>query len=434
MWLRLASGLFLLLGATATIAPALLGMRGEEAYHQLLASTARDPSLKIQGEYHRGWFHSSARTRVAGRTNHPPLILDHHIQHLAFSKEGLPLLARIDTSLRGEGATPHAREASAENHFITRIGWQGDAVTRFSLPDQSIPHPSLPLTLRIRDGHGTLHHQPSADQAELRLTAASLALEFSGQIGLAAEGVNGKWRFFPGQRKHEGWFDLRRVTLGSANRPPSHTFHTLSFSTDSEIDQGLMDGGISIAMDEVHFPAYTAGPAEIRINYTGVAIDAIRELSAHSASKPLRPATNPDARAAMLRFLSGGPKVAIEQLYLYTPQGEFDATLLLELASGSPLFDPRAAFTSLRAGGTLRLDEALAHQIGLRLLTGMATPAPPTAAARLDLEVQQRLLQAELAGLVTRHDGRLSSRFELRDGELAVNGIPTPLPLPWNSP
>jgi uncharacterized protein YdgA (DUF945 family) len=176
-----------------------------------------------------------------------------------------------------------------------------------------------------------------------------------------------------------------------------------------------------------------AGPIEVRINYTDWAVTpALHLITAYTGAKS-PPIADPQSREALLRLLAGGPKVAIEQLYLFTPQGEFDGTLLLDFPKGSPLFKPNTSLRKAQARGTLRIDDTLAQEIGGALLALLIQETFPADPQGLDPTwIQQKVIhylqQAERDGILHRNDGLLSSSFQLDDAKLSINGIPQPLP------
>ena len=174
--------------AALTLGPWFLGQRAERAYRTELAALQRQPQgLQVVSEvYRRGWFHSEAsievtpaagdlaedlRVRIDSRISHGPRTL----ADLTWP----PTLARVASTLELEHPSVHLTGVHADS----RIGWDGDGLTRIALPAMDQPASADGPGLRTAPGRGEVRFGPETGPVAASLDLPSL--EVLGEDGAA---------------------------------------------------------------------------------------------------------------------------------------------------------------------------------------------------------------------------------------------------------
>jgi len=236
---------------------------------------------------------------------------------------------------------------------------------------------------------------------------------------------------------------------GTGPRPPLK-LENAQLRLQSRLEQGRVDLGASLAVDQLSVNHADFAPSRLRLDLTGVDAHALRALRdgmrAYNA-RELPESVRGLAFGALLAqslpgLLSGGPRIALRDMDLTTPQGSVSGQAWLQFAATeTDVFDlarPSRWLKGLSGEARIAAPQALVLQLlvddqqrrvrdELRHRGESADPLPP----RLETEVEQAA-QASLAALIrdgwlVADHGRLSAAVLIGDGLLTVNGKTIPI-------
>ena len=451
------------LAATAVAAlavPWLVGLRAEQLYHRFLDDVAARGYPIVHDEYHRGWLGARALTQIGPRADSPadsdaeaePPRLQ-VVSQIAHGPRGAalwrwpPLLAsstsRITVVGRARALPPLLVDGSIDVLGAIDSAWQ--------VPD--LAYSGALGRLHLTDGQGRL--QADADRPEWRGDGKLARLEADDGSGQALVLYGLGWRFAghwvdPGLPVGESELRLQGLSLdGTGPRPPLK-LENAQARLQSRLEQGRVDLGASLAVDQLSVNHADFAPSRLRLDLTGVDAHALRALRdgmrAYNA-RELPESVRGLAFGALLAqslpgLLSGGPRIALHDMDLTTPQGSVSGQAWLQVAATyTDILDlarPSRWLKGLSGEARIAAPQALVLQLlvddqqrrvrdELRHRGESADPLPP----RLETEVEQAA-QASLAALIrdgwlVADHGRLSAAVLIGDGLLTVNGKTIPI-------
>jgi uncharacterized protein YdgA (DUF945 family) len=447
---HLPAALLAVVVLTALVAgPRYLGQRAERAYRAELAALQRQPhGLQVVSEvYRRGWFHSDAsieltpaagdlaedlRVRIDSRISHGPRAL----ADLTWP----PTLARVASTLELEHPAAHLAVQAD-----TRIGWDGDSLTRIALPAMDQPGSADGPGLRTAPGHGELRFGPATGPFAASLDLPSLEVLGEGSAvlltlrDLHASNTTAAW--LPGLSIASVDFTIGQVQV---ERPDGDVeARDLSLSVQSRPEGGLLDVHLSYRAGALRIGGADYAPSQVDFSATrldGATLAALQQDMEGLSGKNLPEAMVGIATAAlMMKHLPAlaavNPGVAMDRLDIATPSGPVNGRLALSV-QGLTAADMDGRGTWLRrlvGDGELSLPRAVA----VALLTQVLRQKALEDAASGDFTAEQEQTMADAAaaqiedllqeGWIAADGERLRTVLKLADGLLTVNGKTLPI-------
>lgn len=439
---RTLSALALTLVLIGTAIPLALGGLAQRTYQDLLGATldALPTGWVILEHYDRGWFSSSASTELALQppAGGPPgaalqrIRIDSRIEQgprAWFSGPGFPVLAQVQT--RVEWADSPVRLPALL--MTTNLATDGGAQARLQVPALDQPGQTDGYRLRSSDLSGTVRVRPELREISIDLHLPGM--ELVAPAGPLASLTNARLK-----ADLKGWIgDLytgnARLELGSARlggTPGPNPDATLLEGVAMHWEQAPSGKTLDLRLD-VLAESLRLGTRDYRTAAVGLSAQsldgraladiagALRALTSDTYSQALRGMVGLTLLTRVLpRLLAAGPRLSLDPFTLTTPDGPIAAQLSLTAppqpgAASSPYRDPATWISALAGEGKLELPEPIARD-WLDRASGTARPTP-----------RERLRTWIDSGWVAADQGRVSSRFQLADGQLTVNGRPVSL-------
>lgn len=443
--------------AALVAGPWFLGERAERVYRDELAALQRQPQgPRIASEaYRRGWFHSEAsielrpaagdlaedlRVRIDSRISHGPRAL----ADLTWP----PALARVESTLELEHPALHLSGVQAD----TRIGWNGEGLTRVALPGMDQPPSGDHPGWRTAAGHGELRMNPATGPIAASIDLPSLeVLGEDGTILLALgdlHAANTIVPWLPGLRIASGDFRIGQVRAEGPNG--SIEARDLSLSVQSRPEGGLLDVHLSYRAGVLRIGGADYAPSQADFSATrldGATLAALQQDLEGLSGKNLPEAMVGIATAAiMMQHLPAlaavDPGVALDRLDIATPSGPVTGHLALGVQGLTAAdIDSRGTWMRRLVGdGELSLPRAVALAVLTAVqrqkaldaaedsASGQFAPEPEqerepamadAAAAQIDDLLQE--------GWIAADGERLRTALKLADGLLTVNGKTLPI-------
>ena len=447
-------GVILLL--VATLLPLGLGASAQQAYQDLLRSTAAalPPGWVLVEHYERGWFSSRAnaeltRQPLPGQTpaGVSRIRLDSRIDQgpwAWFKADLFPALTQVHTRV----------ELLADPLKVppllvtTTIGADGSGLTRLLIPAADQSGAPDGYRLQSTDITGTAHYRPNPRQlaADLRIPGLALLDDTAGPVArltdarLKADLTGWIGGLFTGRTSLEvESAEFSPPPQTAANAKPA-LLQRLRLTLEQvpqgqapalRLDLRLDAAAELLRLGSVDYRSPVIGLAARSLDAQALAEinTALRTLSDDGASPAMRGLVGATLLTQLLpRFLAAGPSVTLDPFTLTTPEGPVAAHLSLGAAGQGPAATGAAVLlgallnrgkvnwlTGLKGDGAIDLPQPIA----LEWLARADTAVPPSPAERLQTWID--------GGWVSARDGRVTSTVRLADGQLSVNGKPVPL-------
>ncbi|MGC9455977.1 MAG: DUF945 family protein [Halothiobacillaceae bacterium] len=400
----------LLLGAPAGIgwlAERLLPPRAE------IATGAGDLRWQLV-EFRRGWFTSTAVSRLVIETDQSSRTLDltHQVRHWPSSFDSL---AHFDTQ------TP--AEAEAMGAARTEMLWSGATRTRVALSAGRLPWP----------GASKWVVEPSAGTAELRTRPDGQAALGLSWPEVVAAGPAGTLQLRALDLKFDGNGSAGSATIQAAAQALAWTPEedaglqlerlALDLALARDVD-GLLGGEGKLAFDALQVSEKAAGPGEIGLAAERLDPQLIARLARLYAS----------GRTDGLNWVLAGlalaqqrPAIRIDPLSIDTADGPVEGrleALVRDPGPGRLVLDPNLL--------TLELDLATPEPFARALVAATLAGASSAEGSQTGSSAAQALLQRlERMGWISRlPDGRMALSLGFRDGSFRRQSQPLPADKP----
>jgi uncharacterized protein YdgA (DUF945 family) len=437
---KIVVALVLALAAGAGV-PYLFGGRAEASYRALIARLNEEAAdLRLVPEsYDRGWFSSTAQTRIEVPRGHAVLWLQHRIAHGPFPWDRLrdlhfrPVQAVIETAARAAESGSAAARLSAR----TVLALDGAALTEIRAPADrgGSAHPGGGESLQWQGLGGELRLPPNLTRVDGSLQSAGV--QWRGAAGhWTAEDL--QWRL--DMRRGVEGLTLGRMTLGVARlayRPTGEAGVPVSafgsrLSTDSTAEGGQVAVALDLGVDGVELPNRRYGPATVRLTLSRLDAPTLGRLRRGLRDLEREGVTGEEARAgAMLRvlellpgLLAAGPRLELN-LAATGPSGTFRGIGSAWLVPGPgalPVFSAEW-IERLRAEAELRLPGAVVDELLATSPSDADTGASGAAAG-----FGQRLRSWIDGGYLVPEGSDYVLRARVEGRVLTVNGKPVELP------
>ncbi len=442
----------LALVAVVTLGPWYLGQRAEQAYRDQLAALERQPKgwRVVTEDYRRGWFSSQASAELAptqeGLADALRLRIDSHLTH---GPQGLsdltwpPTLTRADSLL----ALDHPMVQLSGVRAQTRIGWDGDALSRIELPAMDQPADDNRLGLRIAAGQGELHvGRAGPIAARIELPALEL-LDAQGHAFLALRGLkaaNEITPWLPGLGIGSGDLSIAEAAVQAPDLEIDA--RDLHIAIGSHQDAGLLEILISYSVATLRIDGADYAPSQIDISLNrlgGEALSAVQTDLAEIAAQDQPEAMAGIARLAVLmrhlpELAVTNPSIAIKHLDIATPEGQVSGHLTLGVQglTATDLLSKGAWIQRLTGDGELSLPRRVALKLATRAILQKAQGAsdhqdrPPLTADQEQAAADAATAQLDgllSSGWIGAEGDRIKTTLMLADGLLTINGKTLPI-------
>lgn len=439
--------------AALVAGPWFLGERAERIYRAELAALQRQPQAPriVSETYRRGWFHSDAsmelRPAAGDLAEDLRVHIDSRISHGPRALADLtwpPALARVASTLALEHPALHLSGVQAD----TRIGWDGEGLTRVALPGMDRPASGGNPGLRTAAGHGELRISPSAGPIAASIDIPSLeVLGEGGTILLTLRDLhaaNTIVPWLPGLRIASGNFLIGQVRAEGPDGPIEA--RDLSLSVQSRPEGGLLDVHLSYRAGVLRIGGADYAPSQADFSATrldGATLAALQRDLEGLSGKNLPEAMVGIATAAiMMQHLPAlaavDPGVALDRLDIATPSGPVTGRVVLGVKGLTPAdIDSRGTWMRRLVGdGELSLPRAVALAVLTAVQRQKALDAVGDSAPE-EFAPEQEQAMADAAamqiddlvqeGWIAADGERLRTALKLADGLLTVNGKTLPI-------
>ena len=422
----------LLLLPLAAALPLLTGWQIAAHYPELHAHlTAPQHGLQLTpgDDYQRGWLQARASSQLQLADTLPALTLHHQIQHGPRMHRGQLLLARIETRISDLDAAP---DPNAPPDLVTSINYRRQVISQLDIPARTM-HDHAGQRLTLQRLHARFF-RASDGSTETRITIGELLLETTDQATdqatLQLRNADIRWRLHPdpsGLTSGDGWLDLdflqwQQLTRLREEQRFQLDFLNLSYDATRNSDQLAITTRYSF--DRVEIDDQPLGPMELHLNLTNLHVPTLTALQ-----QSLLRGDRQQQQQLLQQLLAAAPQLAVEQLYLFAPEGDLEATLLLTYPTPPSESDPLTLFTALHGDAQLRITEPLLRsytrlrlQRQLHQQFGIELHAPEHLRLLQQL-VDQQIDQFEKQGYLRRQHGEsFITRLQLRNGQVTLNG------------
>jgi uncharacterized protein YdgA (DUF945 family) len=439
--------------AVLVAGPWFLGERAERVYRDELAALQRQSKAPriVSETYRRGWFHSEASIELRPATGDLAedlrLHIDSRISHGPRALADLtwpPALARVDSTLKLEHPALHLSGVQAD----TRIGWNGEGLTRIALPGLNQPASGGKPGLRTAAGHGELRMNPATGPVAASIDIPSLEVLGEGGAILVSlrdlHAANTILPWLPGLRIASGDLRIGQVRAEGPDGPTEA--RDLSLSVESRPKGGLLDVHLSYRAGVLRIGGADYAPSQADFSATrldGATLAALQRDLEGLSGKNLPEAMVGIATAAiMMQHLPAlaavDPGIALDRLDIATPSGPVTGRVVLGVKGLTAAdIDSRGTWMRRLVGeGELSLPRAVA----LAVLTAAQRQKALDAAedsASVESTPEQEQAMADAAamqiddlvqeGWIAADGERLQTVLKLADGLLTVNGKTLPI-------
>jgi uncharacterized protein YdgA (DUF945 family) len=439
--------------AVLVAGPWFLGERAERVYRDELAALQRQSKAPriVSETYRRGWFHSEASIELRPATGDLAedlrLHIDSRISHGPRALVDLtwpPALARVDSTLQLEHPALHLSGVQAD----TRIGWNGEGLTRIALPGLNQPASGGKPGLRTAAGHGELRMNPATGPVAASIDIPSLEVLGEGGAILVSlrdlHAANTILPWLPGLRIASGDLRIGQVRAEGPDGPTEA--RDLSLSVESRPKGGLLDVHLSYRAGVLRIGGADYAPSQADFSATrldGATLAALQRDLEGLSGKNLPEAMVGIATAAiMMQHLPAlaavDPGIALDRLDIATPSGPVTGRVVLGVKGLTAAdIDSRGTWMRRLVGeGELSLPRAVA----LAVLTAAQRQKTLDAAedsASVESTPEQEQAMADAAamqiddlvqeGWIAADGERLQTVLKLADGLLTVNGKTLPI-------
>ena len=431
MFKRTLFSLLAVVVIVAGVIPGIIGIQAESEYQRLqgrLELLSRQAGFVIlRNEYQRGWLTSAALTELDPGNGGTPLVLVHRIHHGPFAPDGKILLAWMETDLQRPD-----EDAQDVLHadLLTRFELDKSANIELNIPQFVVHSSTQNEKTEFSNVTGEIKIKPEDQTLQGRFSASAFSLSQNNKILMQGSELNSRWDGDVGDTSivsGRGWIDLEMLSiLADDGRAMEVTM--LSISGESRVNGGMLDVEGGYSADKIGVNDYTFGPVEMRMN--------LRNLPAETLSKMQNDRSSNIPLELLSEILQAQPKMSIEHLYLFTPEGELDATLLAEFVGDGAPINPVSLIRGISVDGNLRITRGLLRfimekQLAQEMISmGVVSAGLPAEELERKLEsmLEARLAEFEQQGYFERKDDGMHSQLKLRDGSLTINEHQLPLP------
>ena len=435
-------------------APYVSGVWAEEAFRDNLKALSGNPQMDVQlKDYHRGWRHATADSRLTVHTPEKDFTfrLHHEIEHgPSFS---LPALARVTT-------TPTVAEDQAKTvsyyfgdraplKLEVRIGFSGAQHMTLSSPAYHGPlHSDESVRLDWQGLSGTAELSAGHDRVRLALQAPGLKV--AGDKGkVALKGLSAHSRMH--KEAEDLWLGeshmaLERLSLDAPNPEEGGRIRTTveNISGDQTIAEGEakdllnLSGGWGFERATVDGRSFTDGA--LAMEFDRIDRGAYRELQSRARelqSRGLDPEALNQENLALFqdlapRFLGRSPALKISRLSVETEDGRLQATAEARYrgdpdqeqlpASAAAMLQRLTAHAKLTVAKELLA--TLLHATVEKSLMAKKGMDPERARQMAPQVVQMRLGMLQGMGILKAEDDHYRAEATWKEGAVTVNGRP----------
>jgi len=447
---RLLLAVTLLLLLAAAVVPWLIGERTEKQYQQFVKDLEERGFQVAENSYDRGWLVSKAETSLTPAEADWRLIATSHIDH---------------------GPFPWSRLQNGQFQPAA-----GDATTRLAVVAAGKEPQPLPLLVHSRVSLEGITRVALRSEQDVHVQDA--------EHSLALQGLSGDLELNLRRKRMHSELKLPLLALLQGGRPLLQLSNLETRASGERGPSGLNLGESSLTLErgsyappDLEHPLRVRG-AEVRIQ-SGVEAEMVwvsavyqaRELEAGGErfanpelrirtgrlSAPILARIDRDLRAlktagdnqnsdalshltAMLanvsKLLEGKPELALERIYLDTPDGALEGRLTLNLSGldAMELLNPRRWLEGLEGSGELAIPEPLLQRLVAAQLRTELEDVPslddsPLQGEWIEEEAQNQIERLVRQDLLQRREGRLYAQLHIGAGLLTINGKSIPLPM-----
>lgn len=458
----------LVLAAILGIAPNFVGGRAEAQYGGLLAQLSQNGLRVEKHSYQRGWMGAQATTelvlplpRIPQTTDDKPKLpealrftLLSDVRHGPLIPSVGGALAEIDTKvlLNGEQLFPDDYPATLQ----TVVALDGGITSQLDLPAKAFTVESGKASIEFGGLAGTLVTDPTFTHSSITLSSAGGKIEENGRevlrLGQLDIHSNAE-RSSSGLMLGDGKFLVSELRLSDSKRGELFDAREIALNADSRAEGEQVIANLTTQIQSLRAAGKQYGRSELKFSMGNIyapvllkiqqAMDEIRTQNIDPQMQGIAIMSTLMTQAPLL--LKHDPRIAIDRLYLETPEGAIDGSLVVQ-SVGMTFDDLQGGLGFLQklvANAAISLPEPLARQLSLMQAERQVTRRiemrqrldeefkPPTASERQ--AIIKRTSDQQIAALVNeqlvlRKGAQLESRAVFDKGKLTVNGQVLDLP------
>ena len=452
--------LFVVIGAVLLALPGVIGFQMESRYQALLENLEQAGLSVVDNDYQRGWFGSSARTRL--RVVFPEQAIDQDIGEVGFEvrsdivhgpliPNGLGL-GEIDSEIwvDGERLFPEEYPASMK----TLVALDGGGQVRLELPPITLTPQSDRPAVEFAGLSGSIRFDAelSEAEAEVRMEGVSGQDDKGNLVDIGPTSlVSRSWVGPSGLTLGSGKFELQRLAMNFPTSPPV-SLTGLRADIDSSEQQQRVAGSATYQLQTAEIDGESYGPATLQFEFDNFSAPVLLRMQQELEELNRQSLSEQQQGIAMMsilishvsQLLEHDPGVALRKLHLVTPQGVLEGHVALQSKGlkWEEISDPQKLLEKLSADLSLRIPEQMlrlileqqavaqiAQQVQQTQSLGGEAELPDAESLQAMAEtIANQQLEMLLAQGVIERDGEVIATVAvLSEGLMTVNGKSIPL-------
>lgn len=446
--------LFLFLGITVLLwlgASFVAGGMAQDQYMTFLKTHANGPLTLANVRYDRGFFSSTALTRVAltdpekGSGEEFAVLLEHVVQHGPLPlgvKDGIrPALAQMETFLANASLQPEAAgkvlttvPALEQARATTWIGFQGEADCVVQTPIIATANTEKNSSVTVDACALRFQYNPSSQTLDGDLDLPGLRIQNQNEE-FYLHGLRGQFDLV----ESLPWFYVGKVTtvldridVRAAESSPI-SLSGLRFFSDSGIEGNRLFCLQNATLDSLKAGEKTYGPIIFDTALRNVDAQSVSEFQGRMRGMYGQPGSAEEMEARLnglleefaSKLLAGNPEFEISRFSIRTDEGDLESKLDVRLTgTGSVAFtNPLLLLQRLEIRGNVSVKEDLVRYAVAQAFASELKREQATVDQVYEGQIGP-LLEKEL---LIRDGDRLKSSATLLQGRLSVNGKEMPL-------